>query len=58
MDVDRLIEVLEDETPVEKGGKLVTVHTGGRTWEKILEIVWCQECDQYHIISERLSLDD
>lgn len=32
----------------------VTVHTGGDSWEQIVDVVFCQECNQYHIISERL----
>lgn len=32
--------------------KQITVHTGGDSWEEIVDVVWCQECDQYHIISE------
>lgn len=56
MDVDRLIEILEEVPPVEKGGKKITVHTGGHNWEEIENVVWCQECDQYHLISEKKPL--
>jgi hypothetical protein len=30
----------------------ITVHTGGHTWENIVDVVFCQECNQYHIIAE------
>jgi hypothetical protein len=53
MDVDRLIEILQ-ETNIENGNKKITVHTGGNSWEEIVDVVWCQECDQFHIISERV----
>ena len=32
----------------------ITVHTGGHEWEEIVDVVYCDECKQYHIISERI----
>lgn len=31
----------------------ITVHTGSHDWEEIVDVVYCQECHQYHIISEK-----
>lgn len=31
----------------------MTVHTGGNNWEDIVDIAFCMECKQYHIISEK-----
>jgi len=43
---------------VDKPGKplniSITVHTGGDSWEQIVDVVYCQQCNQYHIISERM----
>jgi hypothetical protein len=36
----------------------ITVHTGGDNWEEIVEVVYCDECKQYHIISERVKDGD
>lgn len=55
MDVGNLSDKLEDA--VSNWSKPITVHTGGNNWEAILDVVYCQECDQYHIISERVPLE-
>lgn len=61
MNLHKLLIVLEnkeDDTTVEFSRKEITVHTGGNNWEEIVEVVFCPECDQYHIISERLNGTD
>ena len=46
---DRVDELLDFGPDV-----AVTVHTGGHNWEDVEEVIYCQECNQLHIISERI----
>lgn len=59
MNIDRLLEKLDrqlNSTLIEMKRKSITVHIGGHNWETIVDVVFCQECDQYHIISEKKPL--
>jgi hypothetical protein len=61
MDISQLNDMLDEKIQeikvdeVSMYRKLITVHTGGKSWEAIVDVVWCQECDQFHIISESVA---
>ena len=43
-DIDNLVDI---------GSQIpVTVHLGGKKWEDVVDVVFCQECTQIHIIAE------
>lgn len=36
----------------------VTVQTGNHRWEEVVDLVYCEGCNQYHVISEAIEKDD
>lgn len=54
MEFQSKIDETVDNTPGNLLDTPITVHTGGDSWEQIVDVVFCQGCNQYHIISERL----
>jgi hypothetical protein len=53
MEFQEKVETIVGNTPGLYLNIPVTIHTGGDSWEDIVDIVFCQECAQYHIISEK-----